>query len=71
MSEPYLGEVRCVGFNFAPKSWADATATSSRSRRTPLCFLYWVPNTVETAESPSRCQICKAGSPLARVRAGD
>ena len=23
MSEPYLGEVRCVGFDFAPKSWAE------------------------------------------------
>ena len=23
MSEPYVGEVRCVGFNFAPKNWAE------------------------------------------------
>ena len=22
MSEPFLGEIRCVGFNFAPKGWA-------------------------------------------------
>src|SRR4051812_902324 len=22
MSEPYLGEIRCFGFNFAPRGWA-------------------------------------------------
>lgn len=22
MSEPFIGEIRCVGFNFAPRGWA-------------------------------------------------
>ena len=37
MTAPFLGEIKMVGFNFAPRALRSATARSCRSVRTPLC----------------------------------
>ena len=43
MSEPFLGEIKMVGFNFAPTGWALCNGQTMSFHNTPRCLPCWAP----------------------------
>jgi microcystin-dependent protein len=53
MGTPYMGELRIMSFNYAPKYWAQCAGQTCRSNRTRRCSRCWAPPTAATGSPPS------------------
>ena len=58
MSDPFVGEIRMVGFNFAPTGWATCDGQLLPISRTPPCSPCWARITAGTGNPPSPSPTC-------------
>ena len=63
MSDPYVGEIRMIGGNFAPMAGRSARASCCRSRSSRPCSSSSARPTAATDSPRSRCQTCGSHDP--------
>ena len=61
MSEPFLGEIRMVGFTFAPQGWALCNGQIMSISQNTALFPFSEQRTVATVKRLSACRTCEAG----------
>jgi len=68
MSNPFLGEIRIVGFYFAPVGWAMCNGQLLSISQNMALFSLLAQRTVETDKPRSRCRTFKAALRCIRAR---